>query len=200
VRRYDPGEWIILREVHGGRTWEKRLGLVVRDEEGVIAVYTPPATPAIIAAGPDGRRLRLPGREWDLRAVATPADRAFLAVHPPGAAHSVLLICDAGLRLLHWYINLEDDLVRTEAGFEYTDHFLDVVVTPDLTAWSWKDEDELAEAVELGILGRDRADALYAEGRAALEALTARRSPFDEPWEDWRPPPDWPLAPPPTLG
>ena len=195
MRRFEPGEWIALREAWDGRTWELRRGIVVRDEPSVVAVYTPPSTPATIAAGEDGVRLRVPPAEWSLAEAATPADRRFLAVHAPGSDHSVLAIWDDTWRMLCWYINLESDLVRTETGFEYEDHFLDVIVEPDMSAWRWKDEDELAEVIERGLISRDQSVAFYAEGKRALDRLVARQEPYDEPWEEWRPPSDWDLTP-----
>jgi hypothetical protein len=40
--RFQTGEWVDLREVWDGRTWELRRGILVRDDEDAIAVYTPP--------------------------------------------------------------------------------------------------------------------------------------------------------------
>ncbi len=191
MKRFEPGEWIDLREVWDGQTWELRRGIVVRDEPEVIAVYTPPAIPAMVAAGPDGTRLRIPPPQWELVPAATPADRRFLAAHAPGADHSVLAIWDDEWQLLQWYINLETDLVRTETGFEYTDHFLDVIVEPGMSSWRWKDEDELAEAVERGLVTPGEAGEYRLEGERAVEWLLARRAPYDEAWEDWRPPDSW---------
>jgi hypothetical protein len=188
---FQPGQWIELREVWAGQTWELRRGIVVRDAGGVVAVYTPPYTPALIAAGPDGVRLRLPPAEWEMREAQVPADRSFLAVHAEGADHSVLLIRDGASRLLCWYINLESDLERTAWGFEYRDHFLDVLVEPDMSGWRWKDEDELAEALERHLVSTADCASYYAEGQRAVDRLLERVPPYDEPWEDWAAPAAW---------
>lgn len=188
---FEPGTWVDLREVWDNRTWELRRGILVRDDPSAVAVYTPPSTFTLVAVGPDGARLRIPPPDWQLVEVTTPADRRFLAVHPPGADHSVLAIWDDDWRLLEWYVNLESDIVRTDAGFEYTDHFLDVIVEPDMSAWLWKDEDELAEAVGRGLVSPADVAAFRAEGERALEWLLARRPPYDEPWDAWRPPDSW---------
>ena len=171
------GQWIELREVWAGRTWELRRGIVLCDEPAVIAIYTPPATPAMIAASPAGERLRLPPQHWSLAEAATPADRHFVAVHSPGTQHSVLSIWDTSWKLLHYYINLESDLVRTDAGFEYEDHFLDVIVEPDLSVWRWKDEDELQEAVIRGLVTEAQAVEFYAEGKRAVDRLVRETTP-----------------------
>ena len=184
---FQPGEWVDLHEVWAGRTWELRRGAIAQDDEEVIVVYTPPETRATVAIGSAGERLRLPPDDWGLAEVKTPANRGFLAVHPIGAAHSTILIWDESLKLLCWYINLESALVRTATGFEYIDHFLDVIVEPDMSSWKWKDEDELAEAVALGLFTKEQAEGFYSEGRRAAEWLLARQPPYDQPWEDWVP-------------
>ena len=58
-----------------------------------------------------------------------------------------------------------------------------------MAGWEWKDEDELAEAVCVGLVTQAQADSYYAEGKRAIERLEARRSPFGEGWEEWRPTP-----------
>jgi hypothetical protein len=190
LSRFQPGQRISLRELWDGRTWEVREGIVVRDEREVIAVYTPPRSPVTIAAGANGVRLRIPPPSWQLRQASIP-DRHFLAVHPPGAGHTLIVIWDERWRLLEWYINLESDLCRTNGGFEYVDHFLDVVVAPDMTSWRWKDEDELEEAIADGLVTATEARSFPAEGERALAMLLRRAAPYDEAWERWRPSADW---------
>ena len=112
-------------------------------------------------------------------------------MHPVGASHSTILIRDGSASLLCWYINLESTLQRAATGFEYTDHFLDVVAEPDLSSWKWKDEDELAEAVDGGLVTATDAQGFYAEGERAIEWVLARQAPYDEPWEEWRAPEEW---------
>ena len=77
------------------------------------------------------------------------------------------------------------------------------MVSRDLR-WRWKDEDELAGAVRLGIYSREQAAAIRAEGERVIEAIEDRRPPFDGRWEGWRPdpacgiptaPPGWDRAP-----
>jgi hypothetical protein len=66
------------------------------------------------------------------------------------------------------------------------DHALDVLVEPDGT-WSWKDEDDLAEAQALGVFSGEEVAAIRAEGERVLSA-----PPWPTGWEDWRPDPSWP--------
>ena len=145
-----------------------------------------------MAAGPDGKRLRLPPLKWSMTDASIPSGRRILGLHPPGSNHSVHVVWDQSWRLLYWYINLEQDRQRSPRGFDYEEYVLDIVVQPDMASWRWKDEDELAEAVERGLFTPEKAVDIRTEGERAREWLLARQPPYDRPWEDWRPPPDWP--------
>ena len=106
-------------------------------------------------------------------------------VHP-GAAHTVEVFWDESWSFLGWYVNLQAPLRRTRLGYDTTDWALDVWVEPDGNC-RWKDEDDFAEAIALGVLDERDAAAVRAEG----ERVIARR-PWPTGWEDWRPPPHWP--------
>ncbi|MCH7484382.1 MAG: DUF402 domain-containing protein [Chloroflexi bacterium] len=191
MKRFSPGDRIDIREVWDGRAWEIRRPIVVEDTPDLIAVYNAPGSPIRVAAGPDGERLRLPPLKWSMADASIPSDHRILGLHPPGSNHSVHVVWDDSWRLLYWYINLEEDRQRNPSGFDYEEHVLDLVVEPDMTSWRWKDEDELAEAVERGLFTPEKAADIRTEGERALEWLLARRPPYDRPWENWRPPPDW---------
>lgn len=191
MKRWQPGDRIEMREVWEDRDWEIRQGFVVEDTPKLLAIYTPPLMPATVATAGDGKRLRLPPSTWQMEDSAVPHDRRFLALHVPGNDHSVLAIWDDKWQMLCWYINLETDAERIANGIAYEEHVLDVVVKPDMSSWRWKDEDELAEAIELGHFTFEEAAAFRAEGECALEWLLARRAPYDRAWDEWRPPADW---------
>lgn len=123
--------------------------------------------------------------------ASIPADRRILGLHPPGSDHSVHVVWDESWRLLYWYINLEEDRRRNAKGFDFEEHVLDLVAEPDMASWRWKDEDELAEAVERGLFTPQREKEFRKEGERALEWLLARRPPYDRRWEDWRAPLAW---------
>lgn len=56
---------------------------------------------------------------------------------PPTAWFSInAFFTAAGLR--NWYVNFEHTTRRTESGFDT----FDLVIDPDLSTWTWKDEDE----------------------------------------------------------
>ncbi len=116
-----------------------------------------------------------------------------------GASHSVYVTWRKDGELVGWYVNLEEPWRESPFGFDTTDHLLDVWIEPD-RSWRWKDEDELAEAVEIGLFTPAKADAIRAEGERAIERIEAWSTPFDEGWETWRQGPDWPLPELPTVG
>ena len=72
------------------------------------------------------------------------------------------------------------------SGFDTTDWQLDLWVEADGTV-HWKDEDDLARAVELGILTAEEARLARDEANRVLDEW-----PFPTGWEDWRPDPAWP--------
>lgn len=193
MRRFNPGERVEMREVWRGKTWELRPAIVVHDDVDLIALLTPPGEPAQTPLRADGTRMRLPKEEWTLGPVLT-YEEPVLGLHVPGTDHSVLLVWEADWSPRDWYINLESDLLRTNEGFECDDRVLDVVVAPDMSTWLWKDEDELEEAVEIGLFTQEQAAEFRAEGKRALEWLLSRRPPYDRDWLAWRPPPEWGVA------
>ena len=85
------------------------------------------------------------------------------------------------------YVNLQAPLRRTTLGFDAMDHVLDIVVDAD-GRWHWKDEDELAEAVRLGIFSTDEAIVIRAEGERVVAQLDDL---LPTGWETWWPDPTW---------
>ena len=86
-------------------------------------------------------------------------------------------------------MNLQAPLVVRGDRFDTTDWALDVVVDPD-GSWRWKDEDDFAQALALGVFDEQGAAEIRAEG-----ARVIAERPWPTGWEGWRPPPEWaPLA------
>ena len=189
MTRFSPGDAVTVREVWQGKIWTVRALTVVRDAPALLALYQPAGAPWKRPYGHDGRPLRLPLEPWTLRDDTLPETALRLIV--PGEAHSVALIWREGWRLACWYINLEEPFLRTEIGFDYMDQTLDIVVEPDMSSWRWKDEDEFADGIATGIYWPEQAQAIRLEGERALARLLARKPPFDERWEGWRPDPEW---------
>ncbi len=102
----------------------------------------------------------------------------------PGRGHSIWLFWRDG-SFAGWYVNLEDPWRPSRSGFDTEDHTLDLWVESD-GSWRWKDEDELAVAVEVGFFTAEQAASFRAEGERVIAEW-----PFPTGWENWQPDPSW---------
>jgi uncharacterized protein len=187
-----PGEPVLFRSVYRERVRFAFSHRLVADDGGRLSLYLAPGTHgAWMGRDPDGRYLeRWAGDEephphvWHTHHV--------LWLVRPEETHMLGLLWDERWEFRCWYVNLQAPLTGTPLGFDTTDWALDVVVAPD-GSWSWKDEDDFAEAEELGIFEPSEAAAVWAEG----ERVIAER-PWPTGWEEWRPDPAWTPPPLPT--
>jgi uncharacterized protein len=192
ITYFKPGQIVALRTVWKGKIWAGGPEIVVRDTPELLALYILPGAwckwPHTIDGGRIKPRLKARGEYivkdhiWDRFNC--------LRLKIPGSDYSVELFFNLDMVLHAWYINMETPFYRYPAGFEYTDEELDIVIKPDLSAWRWKDEEELAEAVNCGLISKDRAAYLYAEGERVAKWIMSGNSPFNG-WENWRPDPAW---------
>lgn len=192
------GEPTLLRYVHEGRVSRIVPVSVVTESEHGVALFIGAGTPIRARVSPDGtpipRALPYSKRfslEWRLGDDVWSGHHV-LMLTPAGEAHSFWAHWDEAWRFGGWYVNLQRPLRPTRFGWDTADDVLDLVVEPDLSAWRWKDEHELREAVELGRFTEEEAEELYREGERALARLEARAWPFDRDWSAWRPDPQWP--------
>jgi hypothetical protein len=139
----------------------------------------------------DGNEMRLPLEDWRLE-EGEMNTRNILSFAWPHRPYSVFIAWDPDWNFTGYYINLQTPLERTEFGFDYTDHVLDIEMSPDKSSWTWKDEEELAQMVEEGLFTQEQADDFRAWGETAVEQIRFE-TPFDEDWSEWRPGPEWPL-------
>ena len=190
TRYWQVGDHVVLREIWRGRVWAGRPYTVVEDRASRLVLYSRAGGWWMRPARTDGTVLRVREPGWVLREDAWAIE--VLRIVTPGSGHSLLLLWTAGFgELLLWYVNLEEPLKRTAIGFDYLDQLLDIEIAVDLSSWKWKDEDELEAAVERGVMTPEDADRVREEGEKVIAALDAGESPFDEPWERWRPDPGW---------
>ena len=117
-------------------------------------------------------------------------DVLFLIV--PEDSFSTYIMWDTGTKNLDcWYINLQEPIRRTKIGFDTMDNMLDIVVSPDLGEWKWKDEDEFSEAQKVGFYSAENAREIWAEGERAVGLLTSERRFLYKSWEKWQANPEW---------
>jgi len=176
---WSEGDVVALRELWKGRVWKARPWIVVRDDRDLLALWIPQGAPTKVPPGSG-----IPRDEWTLEDGEFGADALRLVT--PGEPHSILLFFHEGA-FHHWYVNLERPLTRSRVGFDYLDLELDVWIEAG-GAWRLEDEDELEEALRLGVISRAEADDVRAEA-----ARVIARWPFPTGWEEWRPDPAWPL-------
>jgi len=185
----EPGQAILLRSVYRDRVrWALPHRYVATDSGRLVLYRAPGAQGKWMGRDPDGRYLT----RWvgaDEPRDLTWAHTHVLQLVRPGDSYTVEVFWDDAWSFVGWYVNLQAPLRQTELGFDTTDWALDVWVEPDGT-WAWKDEDDLAEGVELGVFDAEAAAAVRAVGESVIA-----EGPWPTGWESWRPPPDWaPLA------
>jgi hypothetical protein len=188
---WEPGDAIALRERWGSAIFEARAATVVQDLPAQTMLFVPPRVVFAIAYDDEGVQLRIPDRPWQLKLRPHGAS-GILSFAWPDTPYAILLLQNEDGSPRGWYVNLQTPLARTPIGFDTVDHALDVLVSLDRSSWSWKDEDELAEAIALGLFTEADATSFRSWGERAVEHLVQRLPPFDVTWEEWRPDPSWP--------
>ena len=188
---WDPGEPVVIRETWNEQVFEARPASVVTDLPLQTVLFVAPLVHCGAAYDATGEQLRFPDRPWHLR-IRPHGDFGVLSFAWPDTPYSILLLSDPDGSPRGWYVNLQTPLERTPIGFDTVDHLLDVLIPLDRSSWSWKDEDELAEGISLGLFTEEDEGALRYWGERAVEHVLLRLPPFDEPWEDWRLDPAWP--------
>jgi hypothetical protein len=174
------GQWIVDGRVVGA------LPMTVAADESAAVAWLAPATPIV---WPDARdeagRLRPPAqwghvcRRWEGPGVLT--------LTPPDRPHSIWHFWNDDGSFRGWYVHLQAPARRAFGRLQTTDWQLDLIVRPGGEV-IWKDEDDLARALEIGLHTPDEAEAAYAEAHAVLDEW-----PFPTGWEAWKPDAAWPV-------
>lgn len=190
LNRWTFGDVIVLRGIWKGELWWACPAYIVRDTDECVAVYWPAGTPV-------KRWVRRPTVEDLLNPQVQLIDAKWvetdvLSLVEPGTAHSVDIMWEAGQRIQRcWYVHLQEPYRRTRIGFDTMDQILDIVISPDLSRWRWKDEEEFAKAEKIGVHSHAEAQAILTEGQRVIGMLNIRASPFCDGWEKWLPPNEW---------
>jgi hypothetical protein len=193
VARWSPGAHVITREVVHGKVWTARPVTVVRDDPDLIALYMMPGTIYKHPRLPDRDEVPqiIAARDW--RMVDVPwIGGGTLYLSRPGDDYMLIAFWqDDRTTLRSWYVNLQDPFRRTPLGFDYLDQELDVIVSPDLERWRWKDEEKFNALVRDGLIPQERARQLRALGEEVVRTRRNRGSLFTLGWDRWQPPSDW---------
>ena len=187
--RFRSGESILYRDLdENGRIIDVKPVTVVEDSVSRVRLWLPLGTPA---KKPEFTR-DMPGkpRDWVNRSWSI-VDSVWqwaelLILVRPGERRATWVRWSADGVVQGWYVNLQSQLTRTELGFDYRDHQLDIVVEPD-RRWRWKDRDELDLAVGQGRMTPEEGRAVREEGDRAVAEIEGSGGPYSEGWEDWRP-------------
>ena len=165
--------------------------IVVQDSSELIVLYMPagvlgkdtphkPTPQELLAV----EEIRISDCKWNR------TDVLFLIV--PGEAFSTYIMWETGTKHLDcWYVNLQEPIKRTSIGFDTMDHMLDVVISPNMSNWKWKDEDEFAEAQKVGIYSEEQARKIWKTGKEAVRLITSERRSLYENWATWHANPEW---------
>ena len=178
------GDVVLKRSIYRGNVRWTFPHRYVGEWGDRIAIYCGPGNQGkAMRRGPEGYLQR-----WVTD--APPFDTEWEQTHvlrfeAPGARHSIEIYWTLEWEQLSWYVNLQTPTEIRNGWIDTTDQALDIVVSP-AGEWRWKDEDELAEAVELGIWSEREAEEIRAEGARVIDAR-----PWPTGWEEWRPPEHW---------
>jgi hypothetical protein len=149
---WKSGDTVLLRGVWRSKLWFAIVTYIVQDTDDLIALYWRADTPNKVPGW------RLTAQDLLVEAQLKLTDSAWtrtdvLMLVKPGDSHSVELMWDGKTgEFLCWYVNLQLPLCRTPISFDTMDLALDVVISPDKSKWRWKDEDEFAEMIDLGLI------------------------------------------------
>jgi hypothetical protein len=164
--------------------------IVLEDSDNRVALYLPEGTKL-------WRWNVREGRFREPRITQGDSIRLFF----PGKPYEVSLFYDTGSgpapwvefffpgvceRFYGWKVDVTSPFARTEVGFDMIDETLDIMITPGRSS-RWKDEDQMALFVELGIYTASEAEALHAIGDEVVEMVKRCEPPFDDEWQSWRP-------------
>jgi hypothetical protein len=180
-----PGEAVLLRHVLHGSV-RSVIPVTVVEDSGDLVTWIAPGTPMVWPEARDAEGRLAPPESWGHRRRAW-SGAGVLSLTPAGRRHALWHFSAKDGSFRGWYVNLQSETTRSAAAFDTTDWQLDLWITAD-GAVEWKDEGDLARAVELGIHTPEEAEAAYDEARRVLDEW-----PFPTGWEDWRPGPAWPV-------
>jgi protein associated with RNAse G/E len=128
---------------------------------------------------------------WELGRWAW-RDTTLLARFDAGQHFSVSRFFDAQGHCGGWYVDFVRPYKRTAIGIDTFDLLVDLVVTADLSAYWWKDEDEYAQGRRLGLINDTLHQRVDTARQQTISLIECRQGPFAEDWSSWQRDPAWP--------
>jgi hypothetical protein len=171
---------MLLRHVAHGRVVTALPSTVVERTDEWVAAWIAPGTEIIYPRGRDAKGILMPFDRWNVERRTWVGPVGFELTRF-GTRHSIRHFRREDGSFRGWYVNLQAPLVESRLGFDTTDWQLDLWI-PEGGEAQWKDEDDLARALELGLMTAE-------EGRLAREEAerVLAEWPFPTGWEDWQP-------------
>jgi len=186
-----PGRVVTFRSIFRGRLLYAAPGWLLEERFAHVVTAIVPGAQTLQLVTPRANVMRAVAAGHEQTAFVPWHTNRVVWLMPFNAAHAIgHLWNDASDEFVGYYINLQAPLSRTPVGFDSFDHVLDIVVAPDGT-WHWKDEDEFAEAIQLGLFTPNEAANIRAEGEHVITRLSSL---LPTRWEHWRPPPHWSVS------
>ncbi|MBB5156193.1 DUF402 domain-containing protein [Saccharopolyspora phatthalungensis] len=170
---------------------------VVADDGDQLLCWVLDGTPIRITTSPDGRSPRQMPLSERFNGPRVPAKSTWRGTSTLRLVFehrwaSVWWFFEPDGTFRNWYVNLEVPWGRDATGVRRVDGVLDVEVFPD-GCWSWKDENEVPDALAAGRFDERHLSRLQAEGERMIALAEAGRFPFDGTYCDARPDPEWAL-------
>lgn len=200
---FTAGSTVVRRDTLGGKIWSATPYRLIRDSGRELMIACWPGVEMLapttwiewLLTGNDSVRKQaipnLVSGQWELGRW-TWRDTTLLSLFGAGEYFSVHRFFGAGQRDGRWYVNFERPSRRTPIGIDTFDLLLDLVVEPDLSGHTWKDEDEYAQARRLGLIDDTLHSRIEHTRGQVLALIEGRSGPFAADWSGWRPDPAWP--------
>jgi len=124
--------------------------------------------------------------DWSMREFDWATNR-FLFLMWPKKFYSIYLIWNqASGELDCHYVNFQTPFLCSEAGFDFFDLELDMVINSDFT-WKWKDIEEYQDGIRAGCIKPKWVRGIEHAQQQVFALLEKRAYPFDGTWLGWEP-------------
>jgi predicted RNA-binding protein associated with RNAse of E/G family len=182
----DPVSVVTFRSIFRGRLLYSTPGWLLEATPTHIVTAIVPGAQTLQVVTPRSSVIRDLAEGREQTAIVPWHTHRVVWLMPFNAAHAIgHFWSDASGEFLGYYVNMQAPLRRSLVGYDSLDHVLDILVAPEGT-WRWKDEDELEEAMQLGLFTATEAGHIRAEGERVIERLPSL---LPTGWENWQPDP-----------